>query len=339
MITGSVFHAQGQFDRIIDCSYCVLADDTVNEILRTVDVFARESGLPTYDPKRQEGFWRHLVVRKGHFTEEYMVTFSVNTDYLNSEEVEDNAKISPLKVGKLGLAGEKKLQELKTSIPKLLSKFPQIKSLYLLSNNGKADIVAGEYELLSGSDTITEKILDKTFEIQPSSFFQTNSTGAEKLYTLVRDQIGEHQDVIYDLYAGTGTIGIITADLAEEVYSVELNVSSSEDNRRNVDLNGIDNVTVKNNKVEDFLWNIRPDRKAKTTLIVDPPRAGMHPSAPENLLKFEANQIIYVSCNPATLVRDITPLLEKYRVTHVQPVDMFPHTHHVETVVKLEKIT
>ena len=225
-----------------------------------------------------------------------------------------------------------------------------VDSFYLLHNSGRADIVQGEYELIDGNPIISEKLFDLTFEISPRSFFQTNTLGAEVLYTVVKDMIRSQcppdkggsrgVDTIFDLYAGTGTIGMIVAGKAEKVYSVEIVPSASEDNIRNFEKNGLTNVEVVNAPVENFLksWkqkeNITPD-----VIIIDPPRAGMHPDAPEIIKNFSPKEIIYVSCNPATLARDLVIICgtDEYQLTDITPVDMFPHTHHIETVVRLER--
>lgn len=326
------FHAQGQFDRIIDCTYCVLADEEINAIFREVDVFSRNSGLPTYDPKTNIGFWRHFVVRKAHYTNEIMLIFSVNDTY---------EKYTRKNEGDILIfAG------------KLMERFPHITSIYLLRNSWRADIVTGEAILLKGKSTITENLLGKTFEIGPKSFFQTNSLGAEKLYSVVQDMIKaspltpllwKERGILLDLYAGTGTIGILLADRFEKVYSVELVAEASRDGAKNAKNNGVENIVFFNEKTEVFLpkfleteewkmkWNI--------SLVIDPPRDGMHPDTLPDILKFEAKEIIYVSCNPATLARDLDYILSnsRYHVTDITPVDMFPHTHHIETVVRMEK--
>lgn len=157
------FHASGQFDRIIDCTYCVLADDETNAIFRDIDNFARAYDLPTYDPKTGVGFWRHLVIRKGKKSGEIMILWSVNTDFPG---------FTP-----------KAKQDIEVYTETLISRYPHIVSVYLLHNTGRADIVTGEEEILSGKTTITDELLGYTFEIQPKSFFQVNTLGAEKLYT------------------------------------------------------------------------------------------------------------------------------------------------------------
>ena len=344
------FHAAGQFDRIIDCSYCALGDEVTNTLFHIFDQFARESRLPTYDTKIYQGFWRHLVIRRAKKTDETMVILSVNTDFLGEKT---DSVVEDFRVA------------LKSLVDVFKEKHIIVDSFYLLHNSGRADIVQGDYELISWNPIITEKLFDLTFEISPRSFFQTNTLGAEVLYRTTQDMIHTQDPIIFDLYAGTGTIGMIVANRAEKVYSVEIVPSASEDNIRNLEKNGLTNVEVVNAPVENFLkdwrWEsdsnnhshrkesmiIIPEQSTMNNqrwtnpdvIIIDPPRAGMHPDAPEIIKNFSPQEIIYVSCNPATLARDLVIMCgtNEYRLTDITPVDMFPHTHHIETVVRLEK--
>ncbi|MDD2891430.1 MAG: 23S rRNA (uracil(1939)-C(5))-methyltransferase RlmD [Candidatus Gracilibacteria bacterium] len=315
------FHAQAQFDRIIDCDFCVLADDEINAIFKEMNEYSRKSGLPTYDPKTNIGFWRHFVVRKAHFTNEIMLILSINHEF---EEY-----------------NRKHEGDILIFAGKLMEQFPHIASIYLLQNSGRADIVTGEAILMKGKPTITEHLLGKTFEINPKSFFQTNSLGAEKLYSVVRDLMKTQGGTLLDLYAGTGTIGILLADRFEKVYSVELVPEASKDGAKNALKNGATNITFINDKTENFLPKFLAENSdiKNTSLIIDPPRDGMHPGALPEILKFNSKEIIYVSCNPATLARDLDYIFANsdYHLTDIIPVDMFPHTHHIETVVRLEK--
>lgn len=311
------FHLPGAFDRIENCRYCVLADDEVNEIFKEIDKIARESDFPTYDPKTQIGFWRHLVIRKAKYTGEIMIIFSVNSEA--TTEIKDFfTKISE----------------------KLVANFPKIISIFMLENTGKADIVSGNPVKIFGENFITECLFDLSFEIQPKSFFQVNTLTAEKLYARAIDFIKHKNGVLLDLYAGTGTIGMLLSKHFSKVYSVELVASASQDGAKNARRNGVENMEFICAKVEDFAENFKNTQKNADTIVVDPPRDGLHPSAIPNILGFGAKEIVYVSCNPATLVRDLSIILEdgKYALTDVVAVDMFPHTHHIETVVRLEKI-
>ena len=238
-------------------------------------------------------------------------------------------------------------------IKKLVIKFPNIKSVYYLKNNWKADIVGWEYELVFWEKTIKEKLLDFTFEINPRSFFQTNSLQAEVLYSkalelanlphLTSPKIGEELKekwgVALDLYAGTGTIWIILSKYFDKIYSVEIVREASIDGQNNAKLNNIENIEFINEKVEDFLKEFTQENEKVDLLVIDPPRDGMHPDTLPNIISFNAKTIIYVSCNPSTLARDLDYIVKNsdYIITDVIPVDMLPHTHHIETIVKLIK--
>lgn len=315
------FHKQWFFDRIIDCSFCVLADDEINAIFKKVDEFARNSGLPTYDPKRQEWFWRHFVVRKTQFTQQIMLIFSINSNYPHYTRKEE--------------------WDIKVFTNLLAKDFPNIKSIYLLYNTWKADIVIWEFELIYWEKTITEKLLNKSFEINPKSFFQTNSRWAEILYSEVVKLIWANKDnwILLDLYAWTWTIGMILSEYFKKVYSVELVKEASEDGAKNAKLNNCNNLEFVNAKVENFLKEFVKTREKPDVLVIDPPREWMHPDTLPNIISFNSETIIYVSCNPSTLARDLDFILKNstYKITDVIPVDMFPHTHHIETIVKLTK--
>lgn len=315
------FHKQGEFDRIVDCEFCVLSDDRINEIFRAVRDYSKDSGIPTYDPKTQIGFWRHFVVRKSKKTGATMLVFSANTAFEGFTRKEEGELLVFVRQA-------------------LVPQFPEIESVYLLRNTGKADIVTGEAVKIHGSDTIVETLLGLEFEIHPKSFFQTNSLGAEKLYEVTLGNLKNKGGTLLDLYAGTGTIGILLASRFDKVHSVELVPEASADGARNAARNGVKNVEFFAGKAEEFVKSFLESGEKADAIIIDPPRDGMHPSAPKTILEFKAKEIVYVSCNPATLARDLEIMLEsgEYRVTDVTPVDMFPHTHHIETVARLERV-
>ena len=314
------FHKQAEFSKIINCRYCVLADDQINDLFHKMDVFSRQSGLSIYDPVQHKGFWRHFVIRKTHFRSQVMLLISINNAYENYTE--------------------KKKQELINFCRNLAQEHANIVSCFFVHNSGKADIVQGEYEHIYWEKSIIEELLGYEFEIKPQSFFQTNSLGAEKLYTLVQESITEKWKIALDLYAGTGTIGTFLSSQFEKIYSVEYVASAVEDGKANMKRNKIDNIEFVHAKVEDFLQSYLQKGQKADVLVIDPPRSGMHPKAVENLLQFQAKTIVYVSCNPATLVRDVEGILtsKQYKLTDVTPVDMFPHTHHIETVACFQKI-
>jgi len=321
------FHKRGEFSKVEDYDECLLIDELQNEIYREVKQFCKDSGLPVYDQKMNHGFWRHFMMRRMHFSQDILLVLSVYPGYFESEENTDNFD------EKIELAKIREFLKL------LWEKYSWIKSIYISHNSNKADTLIWEMELVFWDEVITEKLLGLTFDIWPKSFFQTNSRGAEVLYSLVKDFTKNTQWTILDLYAGTGTIGMILSEDASEVVSVELVEEASKSGEKNAQKNGITNMSFVNAKVEEFLDEYLAENKKADLLIIDPPRAGMHPSALPNILKFGTNQMIYVSCNPATLARDLQYILENsdYEIEKVQAVDMFPHTHHIETVVSLIK--
>ncbi len=199
------FHKQGEFDRIIDCDFCVLASDSVNEIFQEINTLSRASGIPTYDPRTTKGVWRHLVVREAKTSGQKMLVYSLNTKDPDFDEA-----------------------AFRTVWQKMAER-PDVATQVLFHNTGLADIVTGEAEILSGTGTIRESLLGKSFEIRPKSFFQTNSVGAEVLYSLVISLVKSSGGTLLDLYAGTGTIGILLANLFDRVCSVELVADSSAD--------------------------------------------------------------------------------------------------------------
>lgn len=322
------FHKPWEFSKVIDFEWTPLIDEEQNEIFREIKKFSKTLGLPVYDQMRAEWFFRHILMRKSYFNQEMMIMLSFEPDYFNK-----NTKLDK----------EEKLSLLKDFFLKLAEKYPIIKSIYFSHNSNKADIAIWDLELIYWNPVITENLLWLNFNISPSSFFQTNSTGAEKLYSMVLDFAEKDKiknKVVLDLYWWTWTIWMIFANAwAKKVVSVELEASSSKDWEANAKLNKIENIFFVNKKVEDFLNDYLESWEKADLIIIDPPRAWMHPKAVEDILKFDTKEIIYVSCNPATLARDLEYIVNNsnYKIQKVQAMDMFPHTHHIETVVKLVK--
>lgn len=325
------FHKRWEFSKVEDYDSCLLIDYQQNEIYRELKQFCKESGLPVYDQKIGSWFWRHFMMRKMHFSWEILLVLSVFSDYFLSEE-------------NIGFSKDETLIKIKKFLNILADKYTGITSVYISHNTNKADILIWDMELVYGNEVIHETLLWLTFDIWPKSFFQTNSQWAEILYSRIKEFFNEFQSegqiwTVLDLYAGTGTIGIIFADSASEVVSVELVKEASQSWEKNAVKNGITNMSFVNAKVEDFLVDYIAQGKKADLLIIDPPRAWMHPSALPNILKFWTQQMIYISCNPATLARDLEFILKNsdYRIEKVQAIDMFPHTHHIETIVSLVK--
>ncbi|MCQ2286831.1 MAG: 23S rRNA (uracil(1939)-C(5))-methyltransferase RlmD [Bacteroidales bacterium] len=305
------FHIPGKFDRVLDIENCYLQAEPSNSIRLALKQFAKEKGLSFYNIRTHEGLLRNVVIRTST-TGELMVIMIFAK--------KNNEAISVMRF--------------------LEEKFPQITSLlYVINdklNDTFTDLPVVTYK---GNPFIYEMMEDLKFKIGPVSFFQTNTAQACRLYAVAREFAGIQSDeLVYDLYTGTGTIANFVARQAKKVIGIEYVESAIEDARINSQLNGIDNTVFYAGDMvkvltDDFVMaNGRPD-----VVITDPPRAGMHPKVIETLLNMEPSRIVYVSCNPATQARDLTLLAEKYVVKRVQPVDMFPQTHHVENVVLLEK--
>jgi len=340
------FHKQAEFSKVEDYDWAPLIDEVQNKIYREIKKFTKTLWLPAYDQMRQEWFFRHILIRKTYFTNEMMILLSFDPEYFDK-----NKKINK----------EEKLNIIKNFFISLANKYSIIKSIYFSHNPNKADVCIWDLELIYWTLTIQEKIHGLIFNISPTSFFQTNSSWAEKLYSIVLDfakitlsqpfppsENGEgtlekgrnllNEMIVLDLYGWTGTIWMIFAKAwAKNVVSVEMVTSASKDWEENAKLNGLENIEFINAKVEDFLWNYLNEWKKADLLIIDPPRTGMHPDSLPNILKFKTEQIIYVSCNPATLSRDLWYILDNsdYKIEKIQAMDMFPHTHHIETVVSL----
>jgi 23S rRNA (uracil1939-C5)-methyltransferase len=305
-------HMTGKTFGIVTVDKCMLVDEDIREIVRkTIDYF-KDKGLPHYRVLSHEGYLRNLVVRKTKNTSEILINL-VTTSQIQFD-LEDFKSLM------LGINFEGRLKGLLHTI-----------------NDSLSDVVAADrVEILYGVDYLVEELLGLKFRISPFSFFQTNSLGAEKLYSIVRDFMGAADNkVVFDLYCGTGTIGQIAAGKAKKVIGVELIEEAVKSANENAKLNGLDNCTFIAGDVAKIIQTVteKPD-----IIILDPPRSGVHPTALDYVIKFNAPDIIYVSCNPKTLVQDLKALEEKgYKIEKVVLMDMFPHTPHVESVVKLFK--
>jgi 23S rRNA (uracil1939-C5)-methyltransferase len=306
------FHIPKRFDRILDIEKCYLQPDPSNEIRNRLRVFCLQQGFRFYDQKHNVGFLRNLIIRTAN-TGDVMVI--VQFAEPNQEEID-------------------------TVMAFLAETFPQITSLqYIINTKGNDSYYDQTAILYAGKSYIEEQMEGLIFRVGPKSFYQTNSEQAYELYKIAREfaQLTGNEHV-YDLYTGTGTIANFVARQAKAVIGVEYVAEAIEDAKVNSEINGIQNTRfyagdMKNVLNEEFvLQNGYPD-----IVITDPPRAGMDEPVVRTLLALEPTKIVYVSCNSATQARDLAWLDEKYEVTRVRPVDMFPHTHHVENVVLLEK--
>ncbi len=302
-------HAPGAFDRIIQVDYCWLQSDAMNRILQFATDYFRRTNLPVYHLKTHEGLLRFLVLRESAARSEIMVNVVTSRP---SEEV------------------------LSEFAARLCQQFPEVASVVNGVNERRAQIAySDQVHILSGKPFIQEQLEDCVFNISPNSFFQTNSYQAVQLYRLVRELADAKGARVWDLYSGTGSIAIFLARRAREVVGFELVESAVLDARENARLNGTDNCRFVAGDLKDTLkahLQEPPD-----IVVCDPPRAGMHDQVIRMILKAAPGRIVYVSCNPTTLARDLAHFNGRYRILLVQPVDMFPHTYHVETVVKLER--
>ena len=309
------FHIPGAFDKVLAIDKCWLQDDISNQIRNAVRDYAYAHDFPFFDLRTQEGLLRNIMIRTSS-TGELMVV-------LQCKVTDDE--------------GRRKMEEM---LQFMADSFPQITSLMYVINNKCNDTIGDlDVEVFKGNDHIFEEMEGLRFKVGPKSFYQTNSEQAYNLYKMAREFAGlTGNELVYDLYTGTGTIANFVARQARKVVGIEYVPEAIEDAKVNSALNGIDNTLFYAGDMKDILTNDfiaehgRPD-----VIITDPPRAGMHNDVIDVILAAEPKRIVYVSCNPATQARDLQLLDGKYKVTAVQPVDMFPHTHHVENVVQLER--
>ena len=308
---GLGFHIMGMFDKVLDIKKCYLQEEPSNKIRLFIKDYAIKNNISFFNLREQTGLLRNMVVRTTT-TNEVMLIIVFSSD---EPEIIEN---------------------LMNSVAK---QFPEITSLNYVINSKKNDIITDlDVVKFKGNEAIYEKMENLRFKIGPKSFFQTNSEQAYQLYSVVRyfaDLKGD--EVVYDLYTGTGTIALFLASKAAKVVGVEYVPEAIEDAFVNASENNISNCTFYAGDMKDMLnksfieQNGHPD-----VIILDPPRAGIHPDVAKVIVEARPSKIVYVSCNPATQARDIALMSEFYKITRVQPVDMFPHTHHLENVVKLE---
>ena len=330
------FHITGAFDKILPIEKCWLMDDLHNQIRNSARDYAIEHGISFFDLRAQVGLLRDIIIRNSA-SGEWMVIFQFHYDHTTPETLAESKEQA---VGLLQYIADKYLD---------------ITSLLYLDNQ-KCNDTIGDQEILvfKGNDHIYELMEDLKFKVGPKSFYQTNTEQAYHLYSVAREfafsSLSSHtsdtsdtrdtsdKPLVYDLYTGTGTIANFVARKARQVIGIEYVPEAIEDAKINSELNGITNTLFYAGDMKDILNDEfiaehgRPD-----VIITDPPRAGMHPDVVKTILRAAPQRIVYVSCNPATQARDLQELDEAYRVVAVQPVDMFPHTPHVENVVLLER--
>jgi 23S rRNA (uracil1939-C5)-methyltransferase len=306
-------HVPQRYDKVLEITECLLQSDHSNSILNFVRSFARRENLPVYSSDDDVGYLRFLVIRQSKRTNEIMV---------NLVTFEDRPEI------------------MKQMTKELLQAVPAVTTVVNTINSKKAQIAFGDREkIYAGDGIIHERLGNLLFTISSGSFFQTNTTQAEKLYAVARNlAVLKPTDVVWDLYSGTGSIALFISDAVSRVIGVESVGAAVDDAERNARANEITNCSfvlgdLKDRLTKDTDW-IKSHQKPDV-MIIDPPRSGMHPEVVDEILEIAPPRIVYVSCNPATQARDVKLLSSRYEILALQPVDMFPHTYHIENVAQL----
>ena len=311
------FHQPGQWSTILPITECHLYDEQVGVLLADVKRFMEQTRLPVFNPKTNRGMLRNLLLRRGVHTGEQMICFLVH-------------------------ARKKELEPLFQHFLRAFGGRPHLASLLIVEHMGMHEKPEfPKVHCLIGKPTISERLFDLTFEISPFSFFQTNTLGAEKLYQAIA-QAAEltQRDTVLDAYCGMGTIGQYLARFCQRVVGVESHPSAVDDALKSAGRNRIANISFYKGRTEQVLHDqLKPGGKyAFDVIVLDPPRAGLHPKARDAVLEHKPDRIVYVSCNTATFARDLGEFLKGgYELRTVQPVDLFPHTAHIETVALLKK--
>ena len=297
---------------IVSCNGCLIQNKKSEEIANYIVEFIKQNKISVYNEKNDTGLIRHIIIKIGIKTEEIMCIIVTN--------------------GERFVASEKLVDE-------LISKFHNIKTIVQNINNKKTNVVLGERnKILYGNGTITDKLGEYKFEISPLSFYQVNPIQTEILYNKAIELANlQKKDVVMDLYCGIGTIGIFVSKYVNKVYGIEIINQAIDNANRNKQINNIKNIEFYCGDVEKMLEGIIKEQKIVPNVIfVDPPRKGLDDVTIKNIIKAKPSKIIYISCNPSTLVRDLRKLEEYYYISKIQPVDMFPFTHHVECVAVLQ---
>ncbi len=312
MVVG--LHETERYDSVLDIERCLLQSERMNGLLAEVRAFFAERGLTVYEQDTGEGLLRFLMLREGRHTGELMTNVVTSAPAVS--------ELAPL-------------------VARLQAREAGTTSVVLNVNPKKASVAVGvEEHLLGGRDHIRERVGGLTFRVSANSFFQTNTRQAERLFDLVVESTGlTGTETVIDLYSGTGAISLLLARRARWVYGVELAQAAVDDAGANAAANGITNCTFLAGEVRFVLPSLIAKGVTAEVVVADPPRAGFHPKALHALITLGARRIVYVSCNPTTLARDLGELSRGgYRVEWVQPVDMFPHTPHIEAVARLERV-
>lgn len=297
---------------VIETNECMIQNKESEKIAKFICEFANKNNISVYNEKNGKGLLRHIVIKVGIKTNEIMCILVINGRKINNEE---------------------------NLISNLVEKFPSVKTIVKNINTKNTNVILGKENItIYGEGYIYDKLGDYTFKISPLSFYQINPIQTEKLYSLALEKAElTGKEILFDLYCGIGTIGIFMANKAKEVYGIEIVEQAIEDAKQNCKINNIKNAKYYAGDTEKVLsdliekQNIIPD-----VVVVDPPRKGLDKTTIENIKKIKAKKVIYISCNPATLVRDLSYLEEQYNIKEIQPLDMFPFTSHVECVAVLQ---
>lgn len=306
------FHIPNMFDKVLDIKKCWLQDDISNRIRLSIRAFALEYGYEFFDLREQRGLLRNMIVRTASTGEIMLIVVFYEPDH----------------------------EKIKALMQHVADCFPEITSLlYIVNQKANDTITDQEVHLFRGRDYILETMEGLQFKVGPKSFYQTNSEQAYELYKVARDFASlTGEELVYDLYTGTGTIANFVSRQARKVIGIEYVPEAIEDAKVNAELNGLENTLFFAGDMKDILTTGFIEQYGRPDVIItDPPRAGMHDDVIKTILFAAPKRIVYVSCNPATQARDLSLLDAHYKVTKVQPVDMFPHTQHVENVVLLEQ--
>ncbi len=301
-------HVKGRFDLVFDIEKCFLQSDLANEIVIWLREFVRENDISVYDIKNNTGYMRFLVIREARSSGDIMVNIVTNYGDIPYRNV---------------------------LIRKMKEFFPEIKTLVHNQNGQKSNIAVGEIEkILFGLGYIEEQILGCHLRIRSNTFFQTNSVQTETLYRAAFDMLfPEKADRVMDLYCGTGSIGLLISKYVQQVVGVEVVEDGVIAARENAQVNNIKNIDFYHGDVKDFLRSEYATEKPYNIIIIDPPRAGMNPKALRRMLRLNPEKILYISCNPSTFARDASGIIKAgYTLPEVKPIDMFPHTMHIEVV-------
>lgn len=301
-------HIPGMWDKVLDLKECHLQKDPSNEIRWRLKKYAIEKGYAFFDPYQQTGLLRTLMIRTSQ-TDEVMVVVQFCDD---------------------------KPDQIKDVMAFLNSEFPEITSLHYIINQKKNDSIYDQNIMLyHGNDYILEDMLGLKYQIRPKSFYQTNSHQAEVLYGTLKTLLDlKGDEILYDLYSGIGSIGLFLANQCQQVVGIEAVEDAVNDAGENAKLNQIDNAKFYSGETQDLLHENFIDKNGHPdVLVVDPPREGLHKDVIKMIRNIKPKKLAYVSCNSATQARDVEMLKDMYKIDHIQPVDMFPHTHHIENIV------